>query len=469
MRGVVAASVADRPLRLGTRGSALALSQANAVAKALGGAEVVPIKTFDQPETGRADAGPRLESGGDKARFVREIERALLDGEVDLGVHSAKDLPTDLPDDLEIAGVLERVDPRDAYIGSVSSLGDVPEGSRIGTSSLRRRAQILVSKPDLDVVGIRSSIDTRLEKLRGGEFDGLILAAAGLHRLDRAAEISFALDYDEMLPAPGQGVIAIEAMGSKIRPITVAESIADRGVLGTLSAERALASALGASCNTPLGATATLEHGGRMRLRAFCGLWDGSDWLRDELEADASVPEDLGSALAERMKSAGPSTSWAGRADGGRNMSANPGIVYLVGAGPGDPGLMTTRSLELIVAADAIVHDRLIPRDALALARPAAELIYVGKEPGAASVPQEGIAELLIDRARQGNLVVRLKGGDPFVFGRGGEEAEALADAEIPFEVVPGITAGIAAPPTPASRHLPRRRPAVASSPGTRP
>ena len=114
-------------------------------------------------------------------------------------------------------------------------------------------------------------------------------------------------------------------------------------------------------------------------------------------------------------------------------MSANPGIVYLVGAGPGDPGLMTTRSLELIVAADVIVHDRLIPGDALALARPDAELIYVGKEPGAASLPQEGIAELLIDRARQGKLVVRLKGGDPFVFGRGGEEAEALADAGHPL------------------------------------
>jgi uroporphyrinogen III methyltransferase/synthase len=127
-------------------------------------------------------------------------------------------------------------------------------------------------------------------------------------------------------------------------------------------------------------------------------------------------------------------------------MNATPGIVYLVGAGPGDPGLMTTRSLELTVAADVIVHDRLIPRDALALARPDAELIYVGKEPGAASVPQKGIAELLIEKARAGKLVVRLKGGDPFVFGRGGEEAEALADAEIPFEVVPGITAGIAAP-----------------------
>ena len=127
-------------------------------------------------------------------------------------------------------------------------------------------------------------------------------------------------------------------------------------------------------------------------------------------------------------------------------MSQAPGIVFLVGAGPGDPGLLTARALELIVAADVIVHDRLIPRDALAPARPDAELLYVGKEPGDASVPQEGIEELLIDRARQGKLVVRLKGGDPFVFGRGGEEAEALADAEIPFEVVPGVTAGVAAP-----------------------
>jgi uroporphyrinogen III methyltransferase/synthase len=123
-----------------------------------------------------------------------------------------------------------------------------------------------------------------------------------------------------------------------------------------------------------------------------------------------------------------------------------PGIVYLVGAGPGDPGLMTLRSLELIVAADVILHDRLIPAEALAGARPEAELVYVGKAPGDASVPQEEIGELLIDRARQGKLVVRLKGGDPFVFGRGGEEAEVLAEAGIPFEVVPGITAGVAAP-----------------------
>src|SRR5918996_4150621 len=136
----------------------------------------------------------------------------------------------------------------------------------------------------------------------------------------------------------------------------------------------------------------------------------------------------------------------ARRANGGCMMTDGPGIVYLVGAGPRDPGLMTARSLELIVAADVIVHDRLIPSEALAVARPDAEVLYVGKEPGEASVPQEGIEKLLIDRAREGKIVVRLKGGDPFVFGRGGEEAEALADAGIPFEVVPGVTAGVAGP-----------------------
>jgi len=127
-------------------------------------------------------------------------------------------------------------------------------------------------------------------------------------------------------------------------------------------------------------------------------------------------------------------------------MSARAGVVYLVGAGPGDPGLMTARALELIAAADVILHDRLIPPGALAGARPDAELVYVGKEPGAASVPQEGIEELLVELARAGRSVVRLKGGDPFVFGRGGEEAEALREAGVEFEVVPGVTAGVAAP-----------------------
>jgi hydroxymethylbilane synthase len=289
--------VAEPPLRLGTRGSALALAQAKIVAKALGGAEIVPIKTSGDRVPGAA--------GGDKARFVREIERALLDGEVDLGVHSAKDLPSDLPPGLEIAGVPAREDPRDAYVGSVSSLGEVPEGSRIGTSSVRRRAQILARRPDLEVVEIRGNVDTRLDKLEHGDFDGLVLAAAGLHRLGRAEEISFPIDFDELIPAPGQGALAIEARHSEDRAAAAAESITERGALATLTAERALVAALDASCNTPLGANAALGSGGRMRIVAFCGLPDGSEWLRDELDEDSAEPEGLGKALAERMKGAG--------------------------------------------------------------------------------------------------------------------------------------------------------------------
>src|SRR5258705_13170795 len=152
--------MAERPLRLGTRGSALALAQAKLVAKGLGGAEVVPIRTSGDQSPSDGDT----RRGGDKARFVREIERALLDDEVDLGVHSAKDLPTDLPEGLEIAGVLEREDPRDAYIGHVSSLGDVPEGARIGTSSLRRRSQSLGPRPARQGVGVRGNVDKRPEK-----------------------------------------------------------------------------------------------------------------------------------------------------------------------------------------------------------------------------------------------------------------------------------------------------------------
>jgi hydroxymethylbilane synthase len=292
--------MADRPLRLGTRGSALALAQAKLVAKALGDAEIVPIKTSGD----QGSQTPSTESGGDKARFVREIERALSIGEVDLGVHSAKDLPSDLPEGLEIAGVPTREDPRDAYVGHVNSLGECPEGCRIGTSSLRRRAQILALRPDLEVVGLRGNIDTRLGRFEAGDFDGLVLAAAGLHRLGRAEEM-FPIEPDELVPAPGQGTIAIEARHSDDRAAAAAESITDRDTLATLIAERALVAALDASCNTPLGALATLEKGGRIRIRAFCGLPDGSEWLRDELTEDDAHPDEVGRALAERMRSAG--------------------------------------------------------------------------------------------------------------------------------------------------------------------
>jgi hydroxymethylbilane synthase len=285
--------MAEQRFRLGTRGSALALAQAKLVAKALGGAEIVVIKTLD----GAA-------KGGDKARFVREIERALLDGEVDLGVHSAKDLPTERPEGLDIAGVLARDDPRDAFIGHVTSLGEAAAGARIGTSSLRRRSQILARRPDLDVVELHGNVDTRLERFEAGDFDGLVLAAAGLRRLSRAEEM-IPIEVEELVPAPGQGTIVIEAPHSNDMAVAAVESITDRGALGTLSAERTLVAELNATCNTPLGALATLEHGDQMHLRAFCGLPDGSEWIRDEISMDASDPEEIGRTLAARLKVAG--------------------------------------------------------------------------------------------------------------------------------------------------------------------
>ena len=291
-------------LRIGTRGSALALAQAELVVKALtdsaavGEVEVVPIKT-----SGDEPAAP--EAGGDKSRFVREIERALLDGDVDLGVHSAKDLPSELPDGLEIAGVPTREDARDAYVGEAGSLDEVPEGARIGTSSVRRRSQLLALRPDLRIEEMRGNVDTRLAKLGDGDLDGLVLAAAGMRRLNRGDEIAFLLDpADELIPAPGQGALALEGRHADDRAITSAQTITDRGALATLTAERAVVADLDASCHTPVGAHAALK-GGRMSLRGFCGLPNGSEWIRDEVEDDASDPAALGRELAERMRSAG--------------------------------------------------------------------------------------------------------------------------------------------------------------------
>jgi len=286
------------PIRLGTRGSALALAQAEAVATAiedagLAEATVVPLKASSPPQ-----------AGGDKARFVREIERALIADEVDLGVHSAKDLPSELPDGLEIAGVPQREGATDAYVGGSASLEELPEGARVGTSSLRRRAQLLALRPDLEVVELHGNVDTRLRKLEEGDLDGLVLAAAGLRRLGRESEIAFEFDPDELTPAPGQGALALEARADDSASATAAETLTDRDALARLTAERAVVAALEASCNTPLAAFATIDNG-NMRIRGFCGLPDGSEWLRDEIEEDASDPEAIGRALAERMSASG--------------------------------------------------------------------------------------------------------------------------------------------------------------------
>lgn len=278
-------------MRLGTRSSALALAQATAVAEALGDAELVPVKTADGEV-------------GDKSRFVRGVERAILDGDVELGVHSAKDLPGELPDGLALVGVPEREDPADAYIGAAGSLADLAPGARVGTASLRRRSQLLSLRPDLEVSALRGNVDTRLARLAEGGLDGIVLAYAGLARLGREDEVSFRFAIEELCPAPGQGCLALEALESDGGAAAAAAAITDRVALIELTAERAAVRTLEASCNTPVGICARLG-GDALLVGGYAGLPDGTDWVRDELAGDPEQPVAVGEALAERMLTAG--------------------------------------------------------------------------------------------------------------------------------------------------------------------
>ena len=278
-------------MKLGTRGSALALAQARFVAEAIGDAEVVAVKSTDSEP-------------GDKERFVRGVEQALLGGDVDLGVHSAKDVPGSRPDELRLAGVPYREDPRDAYVGMASSLDDLPAGARIGTSSLRRRSQLLARRADLEIAELRGNVDTRLRKLAEGEYEGIVLAAAGLRRLGREAEISFAFDLDELTPAPGQGSLAIEARRDDESAAAHASEVSDHDALLEFTAERAAVVALDASCQTPVGVCARLGDD-ELVLYGYAGLPDGSEWVRDRVAGDPEQPVALGEALAERMLAAG--------------------------------------------------------------------------------------------------------------------------------------------------------------------
>lgn len=279
------------PLKVGTRGSRLAVAQAEQVAARLGGAEVVTVASTDGEP-------------GDKERFVRGVDRALLDGDIDLGVHSAKDLPSDRPAAIRLVGVVGREEPVDAYLGAGSSIGELAAGSRIGTASLRRRSQLLALRPDLELAELHGNVDTRLRKLAEGAYDGIVLAAAGLRRLGREAEIAFRFGLEQLTPAGGQGSLALEARRDDFRAAEEAARISSHDTLVELTAERAALGALGATCDTPVGVCARLGDLG-LEVFGYAGRPDGSDWVRDRLSGDPEQPAALGETLAERMLSAG--------------------------------------------------------------------------------------------------------------------------------------------------------------------
>jgi hydroxymethylbilane synthase len=277
-------------VRLATRGSALALAQANHVAQLIGGdVELVTITT----------SGDRRRAVEDKREWVAELEDALLRGDADLAVHSAKDVPVRLADGCTLVGAPERADPRDALCGA-ASLDELAEGARVGTSSLRRQAGLRAVRPDLEVVELRGNVDTRLRKLSEGDYDAIVLALAGLQRLGRAEEAGGVLE--ELVPAAGQGVLALEARADHEEARAAGERLTDATALACLTAERALVHALDADCRTPVGAHAA-PMDGKLLLRAFVGRPDGSAWLRDELVGDD--PERLGAEVGRRLLAAG--------------------------------------------------------------------------------------------------------------------------------------------------------------------
>jgi hydroxymethylbilane synthase len=267
-------------IRIGTRGSTLAVTQANWVAERFDeDTEVVTV--------------PSSESADDKSRWVSGLERALLEDRIDVAVHSAKDVPAELPDGLQLVAFPPREDPRDAICGA-ASVAELRAGARVGTSSLRRAAQLRATREDLEVVSVRGNVDTRLRKLQGGEWDALVLAAAGLTRLGHQPDGIL----EELVPAAGQGALALESKADIQWPAAVTDPETTACVL----AEREVTRALEASCNTAIGVYARRRADGQIELQAWVGRPDGSAWLRDQLRGPA---DEVGREVAQRMLSAG--------------------------------------------------------------------------------------------------------------------------------------------------------------------
>ena len=279
-------------MRLGTRGSALALAQAGQVAELLGGEQQIELVVIE------SSGSP----ANDKARWTRSLDNALLEGEVDFALHSAKDVPAIRPDGIAAVGVPTREIASDSICGC-SSLSDLPEGATVGTASPRRAALIGSLREDLRVVELRGNIDTRLRRLSEGDCDAAILATAGLRRIGRESDGN-PLDTESFMPAAGQGTLLLEARSEDQRAHEVGGAITDPESVATLAAERAVVIALNADCHTALGVYAQADQS-TLSVEAICLAPDGSEWLRDRLVGEISKPDELGRSLATRLLASG--------------------------------------------------------------------------------------------------------------------------------------------------------------------
>lgn len=285
-------------LRIGSRGSQLALWQANHVAALLRAqghtVEIEIIKT-----TGDKITSVALAKVGTKGMFTKEIEEALHDHRVDLAVHSLKDVPTELAHEFELAAIMKREDPRDAFISvKFAALEELPQGAKVGTSSLRRQCQLKSIRPDLEVFPLRGNVDTRLRKLESGEYDAIILAAAGVSRLGLDAHVRSRILPDIMCPAVGQGALAIEIRRDDAHTKDLLAFLNDADTRRAIECERALLSSLGGGCQVPIGAYAE-KRGDRLYLRAMVGSPDGSEILREQ--ADGTDAVKLGRETAQTL------------------------------------------------------------------------------------------------------------------------------------------------------------------------
>ena len=388
-----------------------------------------------------------LSAFGSKGAFTKELETAMLEGRIDLAVHSAKDLPVELPEGLTVGAVLKRGDSRDVWVSlrrEFSIIEECKEKTVVGTGSLRRALQIQQICPGVDIRDIRGNVPTRLKKLSEELFDGIILAAAGLKRLGYLSDACDEtgcfeaegqtffyeiLPKEQFFPAAGQGIIAVETRQHDCEDCM--QAIHDEQTWQMFLAERAFLKAIGGGCNEAAAVDTAVDEE-KMTVKARYAA-DGAHMKEISVSGtrygdrmkDRQMAVDLGCRAAQKLQS---------------------GKVYLIGAGPGDTGLITMKGIEALKEADVVVYDHLASASLLNETKDAAEWIDAGKFAGNHRMKQSEIEQLLIEKAMAGHVVARLKGGDPFIFGRGGEEALALTAAGIEYEVIPGVSSAYSAP-----------------------